>query len=79
MSSDLSANMRATAEAFVMSFDGRWSTEAAMAHRAPECEHTMLPSSLGSPKRSNAEWAANFKQIEAVGIDAKVSPAVSLP
>lgn len=74
MSSELSANMRATTEALVMAFDGPWSLEAALAPRAPECEHTILPSSLGTPKRNNAEWATYFKRIEAIGINGKVYP-----
>ena len=77
MSSDLLANMRATTESLVMAFDGPWSLEAALAPRAPECEHTVLPSSLGIPKRNNGEWTAYFKQIEAIGIDGKVSPLLT--
>ena len=73
MSSDLSANMRATSEAFVRAFDGTWRPGATIDLRAPECEHTILPSSLGLGKKTNDDFAAHFKQFDGVITEAKVS------
>lgn len=75
MASDLSANMRDTTEAFVMAFDGNWSEDATLAQRAPGCDHTMLPASLGVPKRSKQEWAAYFKSVAPLITEAKVPTA----
>ncbi|TKA81681.1 hypothetical protein B0A55_01345 [Friedmanniomyces simplex] len=75
MSSDLEINMRATAEGFVHSFDGRWTPGATMSYRAPECEHAMLPSTLGlgTNKKNNDEWAAHFKRLDGIVTDAKTT------
>jgi len=72
---DLETNMRATAEGFIHSFDGRWTTGATMRYRAPECEHSMLPSTLGlgTRKKNNEEWAAHFERLDGLVINAKVS------
>lgn len=75
-SDQLATNMRATTEAFVHAFDGQWTVEAAMAPRAPECEHTILPSSLGMPRRNNDEWAANFSRIAGLVREAKVHVSI---
>lgn len=77
MPSELESNMHATTKAFVEDgWSGKWSLEKAMAHRAPECLHTMLPTSQGVPKRNNEEWAAYFKNVEGLIWDAKVSSSV---
>lgn len=79
MAPDLVTNMRATTEALVMAFDRPWAEgarEAAVAPRAPECEHFMLPSSLGSAAKNNDEWAAYFKHVENRVLEAKVSSAL---
>jgi len=75
VSSDLEINMRATAEGFVHSFDGRWAPGATMRYRAPECEHSMLPATLGlgTTKQNNQEWAAHFKRLDGLVTNAKVS------
>lgn len=65
--------MRATTEAFVYAFSGTWTPDSAALHaRALDCEHHILPSSLGIPKRSNEEWRTYFKQLEGVVTDAEV-------
>jgi len=75
VSSDLETKMRATAEGFVHSFDGRWAPGATMRYRAPECEHSMLPATLGlgTTKQNNEEWAAHFKRLDGLVTNAKVS------
>lgn len=71
--------MHATARAFVEDgWSGTWSLEKAMAPRAPDCIHTLLPTSQGVPKRNNEEWAAYFKNVEGLIWDAKVRCA-SIP
>ncbi|KAK1064290.1 hypothetical protein LTR74_008767 [Friedmanniomyces endolithicus] len=66
MHSDVETNMRATAEGFVHSFDGRWTPGATLQYRAPECEYSMLPATLGlgTSKKNNQEWAAHFKRLD---------------
>jgi len=73
--SDLETTMRTTAEGFVHSFDGRWSPGATIQYRAPECEQSMLPSTLGlgTAKKNNEEWAAHFKRLDGLVTNAKVS------
>ncbi|KAK1078285.1 hypothetical protein LTR33_007367 [Friedmanniomyces endolithicus] len=75
VSSDLEINMRATAEGFVHSFDGRWAPGATMRYRAPECEHSMLPATLGlgTTKQNNQEWAAHFKRLDGLVTNAKTT------
>ncbi|KAK3116435.1 hypothetical protein LTR53_003228 [Teratosphaeriaceae sp. CCFEE 6253] len=75
MPSNLEANMRSTTEGFVYSFNGRWAPGATMAYRAPQCEHAMLPSTLGlgSNKKNNDEWAAHFKRLDGIVTDAKTT------
>jgi hypothetical protein len=63
MSSQLEANMRATTEAFAHSFDGSWEPGATMQYRAPECMHTMLPTSLNIAPKNNDEWTAHFEKV----------------
>ncbi|KAK5175761.1 uncharacterized protein LTR77_000901 [Saxophila tyrrhenica] len=66
MASEKATTMRTAAEALVMSFNGDWSEktlEAAMAARAPECMHAMLPKSLNLPPKSNDDWTAHFKHM----------------
>jgi len=60
MSSELEANMHATATAFVMDFDPTWRGDSTQAQRAPECVHSFLPGSLGIQDRSNPEFQAYF-------------------
>ena len=72
MASDLSTNMRKTTEALVYAFDGQWSAEEAVAPRAPDCEHYILPTSLGVPKRNNEQFVTWLKRIEHLITDAKV-------
>ena len=73
MSSTLEQNMRATTEGFVYSFDGKWEPGATMKYRAPECIHTMLPSTLNVPPKNNDEFAARFEKIAYLVTDGKVS------
>lgn len=63
MSSQLASNMKKTSDAFLAAFDS-WTTEAVMAVRATECEHIMLPASLGVPKKNNDEFREHFEQVE---------------
>lgn len=72
---DFEKNMRATAEGFVHSFDGRWIPGATLSFRAPECQHAMLPSTLGlgTKTKNNDEWAAHFKRLDGLVTDAEVS------
>jgi hypothetical protein len=72
MSSTLEQNMRATTEGFVYSFDGKWQPGATMKYRAPECMHTMLPSTLNVPRKNNEEWAARFEKVAPLVTDGKV-------
>jgi hypothetical protein len=72
MSSILENNMRATTEGFVYSFDGKWQPGATMQYRAPECKHSMLPSSLNLGTRNNDEWDAHFKSVAPFVTDGKV-------
>ncbi|KAK0851737.1 hypothetical protein LTS02_012641 [Friedmanniomyces endolithicus] len=67
--------MRTTAEGFVHSFDGRWSPGATIQYRAPECEQSMLPSTLGlgTAKKNNEEWAAHFKRLDGLVTNAKIT------
>lgn len=65
--------MRRTTEALVKAFDGQWSREAALAPRADECVHIVLPSSRKVPPKHNAEWSESFRPIESMGITGKVS------
>ena len=68
--------MLATTKAFVVDgWSGKWAMEKVMKDRAPECIHTILPTSQDVPKRNNEEWAAYFKNVEGLIWDAKVSPA----
>ncbi len=64
--------MKATAEAFVMGFNGGWRLDEVMAPRAPECTHETLPTSLGIPKKTNEEWAERFKHVLTLINDSKV-------
>lgn len=65
--------MRATTKAFVVdAWSGTWTLEKALAHRAPECTQTMLPTSQGAKPLGNDEWAAYFKKMEGKVWDAKV-------
>ena len=73
MASELETNMRTTTTAFVEGvWSGKWTLEKTLVHRAPDCIHTMLPTSLGVPKRDNEEWAAYFTRIEGLIWDAEV-------
>lgn len=69
---DLAINMRATAEALVMAFDGKWTVEAALAPRAEHCVHTSLPASWGVEPKNNADWAARFTHVKDLFVEAKV-------
>lgn len=72
---DLSANMRATTEAFLQTWTGNWvdATELNLALRAPHCLHTTLPSSLSRIEESNGKWAAKFKRVAPLITNGKVS------
>jgi hypothetical protein len=72
MSSDLAATMRATAEGFVMDFDGQWPEDCTQSYRAPECRHKILPSSLETPERNNDDFRAHMKRIGHLIENAKV-------
>ena len=72
MSSDIAANMRAATERLVMSFNGQWKTEEAIAPRAENCMHEILPASLGIPKKNNADWATRLDGIKHLILEAKV-------
>ncbi|KAK3706625.1 hypothetical protein LTR37_012634 [Vermiconidia calcicola] len=72
MSSDLAECMRATTETLVKAFDGRWSLEEALAPRSAECEHIILPASLGIGKRNNDEWAEHFRGVKDLITEAKM-------
>lgn len=75
MSSDLAQTMKATTEAFLFAFNGSWSAETnktTISLRAPECEHTMVPSSLDMPSKSNDQFSAYFRSLEGVVTNAKV-------
>ena len=74
MTSNLEANMRETTEAFAYSFDGSWQPGATLQYRAPECMHTMLPTSLGIPVKNNDEWGAHFESVAPLVTGGKVSP-----
>ncbi|KAK3655183.1 hypothetical protein LTR56_003604 [Elasticomyces elasticus] len=75
MSSEVAANMRATTEGFVHSFDGRWTTGATLSYRSPHCKHTMLPSALGlgTKEKNNDEWAAHFKRLDGIVTNAETT------
>jgi hypothetical protein len=73
MSSTLEQNMPATTEGFVYSFNGEWQPGATMKYRAPECMHTMLPSTLNVPPKNNDEWAARLVKVAPLVTDGKVS------
>ena len=73
MSSDLENNMRATTEGFVYSFNGTWKPGATMQYRAPECIHSMLPSTLNIPPHNNEQWAARFEKLSGLVTDGTVS------
>lgn len=72
--SDLAVAMRATAEAFLQTWTGDWADAAApnLALRAPNCEHTILPSSLKRSKETNDVWAEKFARIAALVTKSKV-------
>ncbi|KAK4503651.1 hypothetical protein PRZ48_004566 [Zasmidium cellare] len=70
MSSDLTAAMRATTEGFLHDFEGQWEEGATLSYRAPDCNHIMLPVSLGIPSRTNDDFATYFKRIAPLVRDA---------
>jgi len=75
MTSDKAATMQAAAEGLVMAFNGAWDEkvlEAAMASRAPECIHAMLPKSLGLLPQNNDEWATHFRSLIGMITESKV-------
>ncbi|CAK1365529.1 hypothetical protein CB0940_09966 [Cercospora beticola] len=57
--------MRVTTEAFLQTWTGNWvhALEANLALRAPECSHTILPSSLGRKNETNDVWASKFSKV----------------
>lgn len=61
----IARRMRATTEAFLQTWTGDWvdALEANLALRAPECSHTILPSSLGRKDESNVVWASKFSKV----------------
>nr|POF16684.1 hypothetical protein CFP56_71325 [Quercus suber] len=65
-SADVAKNMRSGTEALVMAFDGTWTLDAAMAPRAPECLHIIIPSSMKLDPKTNDEWASSFKNVEKI-------------
>lgn len=70
--------MRATTRAFVEdTWDGTWTLEKTMLHRAPECIQVILPSSQGNLKFNNEEWAVYFKRLEGRVWDSKVCASSS--
>lgn len=79
MPSELEANLHANTKAFVEDvWSGKWILDKTLAHRAPECVHTLLPKSQGVPKRNNEEWAGYFKNVEGLVWGAKVSSSLFL-
>ena len=57
-----------------MAFDGKWLPDATLAQRAPDCEHTMLPASMGIPiKKTRDEFAEYFKPVTPLILEAKVA------
>lgn len=72
MSSDLTAAMRATTEGFLHDFEGQWEEGATLSYRSPDCQHVMLPASLGQPPKSNDDFATYFKRIAPLVSEAKV-------
>ena len=59
----IETNMRTTTLALLHAFDGQWQPTATLDLRAPECIHTIYPSSLGVPARTKDEWAAYFSRV----------------
>ncbi len=77
MSTQIEVNMRKTTEAFSNSFNGSWEPGASMQYRAPECTHTMLPTSLGIAPKNNDEWAAHFESVAPMVTGGKVCTLLS--
>lgn len=76
MASNIAQNMRQKAENLVMAFHGPWTQEtsdAALADRAPECMHAMLPKSLGLAPKTNEDWVNHFKNVIGVVTNCNVS------
>lgn len=71
---NIASKMRKTTEALLYSWNGDWvnSAEPNLATRAPECQHVMMPSSVGGPAQSNGEWAEYFKHVAPLVTDCKV-------
>ena len=67
----LATTIRQTTTAFLHAFE-LWTTEAVLAVRAPECEHIMLPGSLGVAKLDNAGMRARFEKLEGLIRNVKV-------
>lgn len=60
------SSQRAAALAFLDSFD-KLDGDANIALRAPNCRHTMAPTSLGfSPNMTNEQWAAHLNSTKQV-------------
>ncbi|RYP06943.1 hypothetical protein DL765_009309 [Monosporascus sp. GIB2] len=53
------------AQAFLTSFN-KFTPESVVAYRSTSCKHHLLPATLRAPPRSNAEYAAFVKQLQAV-------------
>nr|POF13556.1 austinol synthesis protein h [Quercus suber] len=75
MEHDLAKKMRTTTDLFLHAWDGDWTAktnEISVSYRAPQCQHIMVPDSLGIPTRSNEEWSKYFKNIEGRITEAKM-------
>ncbi|EME48328.1 hypothetical protein DOTSEDRAFT_67418 [Dothistroma septosporum NZE10] len=72
---DISGNMRKTTEGFLYSWNGDWihSAEPNLATRAPECQHIMMPASVGASPKSNDDWAEYFKHVAPLITDSKMT------
>ncbi|KAJ9143301.1 hypothetical protein NKR23_g6559 [Pleurostoma richardsiae] len=55
--SDIRAQLAKIAASFVAEFN-KWTAEGVIAHRSPNCKHTILPASLEFPPRTPAEYQA---------------------
>ncbi|EMC96500.1 hypothetical protein BAUCODRAFT_70052 [Baudoinia panamericana UAMH 10762] len=66
--------MRKTSEAFIHSFSGTWGDDLACVDlRTEDCEHTILPASLGVAKRSKLEFARYYRQLKGVVTESEMT------
>jgi ketosteroid isomerase-like protein len=56
------AMQKETAQTFIDAYNA-WDMDAIMGYRAPDCQHHVLPSSLGRPSKNNDEYRDYLKTI----------------